>query len=467
MRRTSIGRRLYLSIMTIFLVFAVAFIAFQQQREKEYKTGMLNLRLQLLNKQLAEDIAKERLKATDIDDYAKILSLKGIRITIIHPDGTVTFDNIQKNHQKMANHRNRPEIIKALKQGSGSTIDRKSKTLQHDYFYSATYFPHQKIIIRSALPYNDDLALSLQADQHFVWFAIVAIALLTLIIYRFTQRLDKNINNLQIFAKRADSGEPLVTDDLVDFSADELGEIAERIIKIYKRLQNTRKEQDLLKQQLTQNISHELKTPVASIQGYLETILNNQQINETNKTLFLRRCYSQAERLTALLSDISTLNRMDDASGLMGEEWVNINNIIDEIQKETALQIAEKKMQFDVFLPDSIDIYGVRNLLYSIFRNLTDNAIAYAGEATTITLWAEHSKDHWHFVFSDNGAGVPPQHLPRLFERFYRIDKGRSRKLGGTGLGLAIVKNSVLQHGGTINVRNNDGGGLHFDFTLK
>ena len=251
------------------------------------------------------------------------------------------------------------------------------------------------------------------------------------------------------------------------FPSDELGEIAEKIIKIYKRLQSTRKEQDILKRQLTQNIAHELKTPVASIQGYLATILTNRQMSDAIKEQFLNRCYAQSQRLTSLLQDISTLNKLDDAPEMQSFETVDISLTVDNIAKETALQMENKNMTFRNLLPAGIRVEGNQSLLYSVFRNLTDNAIAYAGEGTTITLSAKDEDRFWHFTFSDNGIGVPAEHLPRLFERFYRVDKGRSRKMGGTGLGLAIVKNAVLLHGGTISVRNVPTGGLQFDFTLK
>ena len=298
--------------------------------------------------------------------------------------------------------------------------------------------------------------------------------LLTIILYRFTRRLGDNIQRLRTFASRADHGESLDTEDLVGFPSDELGEIAERIIKIYKRLQTTRQEQDILKRQLTQNIAHELKTPVASIQGYLETILDNPNINDSMREQFLKRCYAQSQRLTSLLQDISTLNRMDDAPDMIGTEDVNISEIVANIQKETALQLQQKQMSFVNKLPNDVMVKGSPSLIYSVFRNLTDNAIAYAGTGTTITLTAqpienideEMKSPKWQFTFSDNGVGVPVEHLPRLFERFYRVDKGRSRKMGGTGLGLAIVKNAVLLHGGTIRVVNNFNGGLRFDFTL-
>lgn len=141
--------------------------------------------------------------------------------------------------------------------------------------------------------------------------------------------------------------------------------------------------------------------------------------------------------------------------------------MVSNIVNDTALQLSERKMTFSNMLPDGIKVKGNQSLLYSVFRNLTDNAIAYAGEGTTITLSAVNDNDCWRFTFSDNGVGVPHEHLARIFERFYRVDKGRSRKMGGTGLGLAIVKNAVLLHGGTIKVSNNLTGGLRFDFTLR
>lgn len=467
MKKISIGHKLYLSIMAVFLVFSIAFIVFQQNREKQYKVKTLELQLQMFNKHMAEELEKSGYEEKSITSYLASHSRKDMRVTLIRRDGRVVFDNEKKDYLHISNHRNREEVIKALATGWGSTVERRSKTLKQDYYYSATYFPKDGIIIRTALPYNDDLAKSLKSDQHYIWFALLALALLTFVIYRFVNSLDKNITKLKIFASRADNNESLETEDLADFPDDELGEIAERIIKIYKRLESTRQEQDILKRQLTQNIAHELKTPVASIQGYLETILDNPCITEENKKQFLARCYTQTERLTSLLRDISTLNRIDDGAKMMDIESIDICTLVANIQRETALELNERDMTFRNNLPDHIIVKGVKNLLYSVFRNLTDNAIAYAGEGTTITLNAYENNGYWNFCFTDNGMGVNKEHLPRLFERFYRIDKGRSRKLGGTGLGLAIVKNAVLIHGGSIEVVNNSPSGLRFDFRIK
>ena len=481
---SSVGKKLYFSVLTVFLVFAVSFIVFQQSREKQFKINTLTLKLANYNELLMEDLLLSnsqgillsdsvdmvdsvRVAEAKLQEFVREHESKDLRVTLVKPDGKVVFDNMSKDFRHFANHAKREEIAEALKTGQGTSVERQSKTLRQDYFYVASYFPKAQLIVRTALPYNDDLTKSLQADQHYIWFAIVAIILLTAVLYRFTYRLGKNVAKLSIFAYKADHNESLEVEDLANFPDDELGEIAERIIKMYKRVQTTRKEQDILKRQLTQNIAHELKTPVASIQGYLETILDNPHINEQTKEQFLQRCYAQSERLTSLLHDISTLNRLDDGSDMIDFEAVDITQMVADITKETALVRQERKMTFDNQLPERIVVKGNRSLLYSVFRNLTDNAIAYAGEGRTITLEAKEQGNKWHFIFRDNGQGVPPEHLARLFERFYRVDKGRSRKMGGTGLGLAIVKNAVLLHGGTIRVSNLPEGGLKFEFTIK
>ena len=226
-------------------------------------------------------------------------------------------------------------------------------------------------------------------------------------------------------------------------------------------------EQVRLKRQLTQNIAHELKTPVSSIQGYLETIVNNENISRDKINTFLERCYAQSNRLSRLLRDISVLTRMDEAANMIDMEKVDISMLVSNIVNEVSLELEQKQITVVNSLKPKIQLRGNYSLLYSIFRNLMDNAIAYAGTNIHINISCfREDENYYYFSFADTGIGVSPEHLNRLFERFYRVDKGRSRKLGGTGLGLAIVKNAVLIHGGTISAKNNQGGGLEFVFTL-
>ena len=227
-------------------------------------------------------------------------------------------------------------------------------------------------------------------------------------------------------------------------------------------------EESRMKRQLTQNVSHELKTPVSSIQGYLETILSNPDLSPDKRQFFLERGYSQSTRLTGLLRDISVLNRLDEASEMFDLTEVNITKLIAEIQKECSQDMEEKHITSEIILPGDPTVFGNNSLLYSIFRNLYDNAIAYAGENIRITVncYKEDPK-YYYFSFSDNGVGIPEEHINRIFERFYRVDKGRSRKIGGTGLGLSIVKNGVNFHKGQISAKSSPGKGVTFFFTLK
>ena len=222
-----------------------------------------------------------------------------------------------------------------------------------------------------------------------------------------------------------------------------------------------------MRRQLTNNIAHELKTPVASILGYAETLLDHPEMDNETQRQFIARTYSQATRLTSLLQDISMLNRIDYAPDQLTKERIDLSHLVSDIVLETSLKLQQHRIILRNCLPGDIVISGNTSLLYSVFRNLIDNAVNYAGDGCTIEMTAKEQTNRWLFTFSDNGPGIPKDQMTRIFERFYRIDKGRSRSLGGTGLGLAIVKNAIMLHGGTIKAQSAAPHGLRFVFTLK
>ena len=222
-----------------------------------------------------------------------------------------------------------------------------------------------------------------------------------------------------------------------------------------------------MKRQLTQNISHELKTPVSSIRGYLETIIETPAIADDTRLKFIRRAYDQTQRLANLIQDISLLNKIDNRHPMFGHEAICVRELIEGVRTDLALLLEQRRMAMHIEVDADLTITGDATLIYSIFRNLTDNAIAYAGEDTEIIVRCYRTDPKTaYFSFRDTGLGVPPQHIDRIFERFYRVDEGRSRATGGTGLGLAIVKNAILMHHGTITARNNPHGGLELLFSL-
>ena len=221
-----------------------------------------------------------------------------------------------------------------------------------------------------------------------------------------------------------------------------------------------------IKKQLTQNAAHELKTPAASIQAYLETLAGNPQLPEERRIRFIERCYAQSIRLSKLLSDMSTLTLLDNPSPSRTITETDVAQVIRTVVDDSAMDLKRKGIEPHLDIPDSVVIKGDSWMIDSVFRNLVDNVVAYATGATRLAITCSEQADSWMFAVADNGAGIEPQHLNHVFERFYRVDKGRSRKLGGTGLGFAIVKNSVAAHGGTVVAELTHGGGLTVRFSL-
>lgn len=466
---TSLSRQLFITVLMLFSVFVAGFVSYQYQREKQFKIGLLHTRLKDYNHQLAESIADMGgLKDSVLTAYVGNHPLRGLRITLLDIRGKVLYDNGQHPYSSMANHLERPEVKRALISGEGFEINRHSDTMNENYFYAATYFPRQGIIVRTALPYDFELEEYLRADMTSICMTLVASIFIMTVFWLYTRRLGKSIAQLRRFATLAGSGESYDAErEAAAFPDTELGEISQNIVLLYKRLQESQEDKLRLKRQLTQNISHELNTPVASIHGYLETILNNPDITEEQRDNFLRRCYAQSERLAQLVQDISSLNRMDEVLHSLNMQVTDIAAIVHDIQQEVALQLAEHHMTITNTLGSTLPIMGDASMIYSIFRNLIDNAIAYSGEGTAIVIRCVEDKDWYHFRLSDNGTGIPEEHIPHIFERFYRVDKGRRRTFGGTGLGLAIVKNAVMLHGGNITASAMPGGGVEFAFSLK
>ena len=223
----------------------------------------------------------------------------------------------------------------------------------------------------------------------------------------------------------------------------------------------------LLKQEMTNNIAHELRTPVTAIRGYIETLLTLDENDVERRRNFLERAYAQTIRLSELIQDITLLTKIEEAPDRFEWEEINIKHLLEELRSDLEERFKEKNDRFVIDVDDDVTVNGNRTLIYSIFRNLAENSLAYAGENIEIGVRCyAKTDDTLYFEFYDTGIGVDERHLGRIFERFYRISEGRTRKTGGSGLGLSIVKNAVLLHHGSIVAKNRPGGGLMFLITF-
>lgn len=472
--KLSYHKRLFLILLAFSWSIILCFIGFQYLREKQFKSEFLSAQLQLYNQHLLE-IVDDGLP---IEQYIALHEppFKDLRISLITHSGRVFYDNMLPI-DSLDNHSNRPEITDAINNGSGYHIGRQSASDGREYFYSATR--GADAIARTAIPYSASLRELLRADWTFLLIMTAVSLAMSILAYFATRRLGKNIERLNRFAAKAEKGQSF--DEAEAFPSDELGSISSHIVKLYTQLQQTIKDRDLahqaaireeqekirIKRQLTNNINHELKTPVASIQVCLETLLSSISLSDEKRQELIGRCYTHNERLRHLLSDVSLITRMEDGSSLIEKEKVVINDILTEIADELEIMPEEERMNLHTDFQSQVTVDGNISLIGSIFRNLTENAIAYSEGKNIFISLLENSNSQCKIRFEDDGRGVQPEQLPRLFERFYRVDKGRSRSKGGTGLGLAIVKHAVLFHGGTISVENRPTGGLRFDFTLR
>jgi two-component system phosphate regulon sensor histidine kinase PhoR len=223
----------------------------------------------------------------------------------------------------------------------------------------------------------------------------------------------------------------------------------------------------LLKQEMTNNIAHELRTPVTAIRGYIETLLTLDDNDVERRRNFLERAHAQTIRLSELIQDITLLTKIEEAPDRFEWETVNIKQLLEELKSDLEEQFKEKNDRFVIEVDEDVTVEGNRTLLYSIFRNLAENSLAYGGENIEIGVRCyAKTEDTLYFEFYDTGVGVDEHHLGRIFERFYRIDDGRTRNTGGSGLGLSIVKNAVLLHHGSIVAKNRPEGGLSFLITF-
>ena len=401
-------------------------------------------------KEVEENLAHEcHLVAQCYDSGDPITELdrftgEDFRITLIEKDGTVLFESSADPHE-MSNHLDRPEIRLAIENGTG-TDTRFSDTIgTEDYYYALR------------LGDGNILRVSIQADSIFSLFerslVIILIIVLGIVIVSLLVSV-KLTNNLIAPFRRIP--------ELIRTNAPpEENDIYPEVIPLVEEIRNTRNAQSEMRQKFTANVSHELKTPLTSISGYAE-LIESGMAQGTDCAEFAGKIRKESDRMLNLIGDILRLSELDSIGDTPLDDEIDLKAVAEDCKERLSQQAESRGIRMTVS-GESAVITGSRTEITELVYNLVDNAIKYNRENGNIEIDVADKK----LTVSDTGLGIPQDSIPRIFERFYRIDKSRSRAKGGTGLGLSIVKHIAEHHGAKIDVESTVGVGTSITVRFK
>lgn len=460
-------------IIMVVALTAIDFLA-SEMAERSYiesVTKDLRQKTQMLSVIAERDMA--RMTPQEVTSLARAA---GARLTVIAPDGKVLLDS-EADPSRMENHGNRPEVKEALQGRVGSNL-RGSATLGTNFLYVAAPVPAGAA--RFAVPLTEVRSRVTEMRQRLVLYTAIAFIPAILLAAVFARYLASRLGSIIDYASTLATGNFHARMD--HSSSDELGTLArqlnetgEKLRKMFEELQREHVElekMERIRKDFVINVSHELRTPLASIQGYTETLLDGALDDPDNNVRFLNIIRQNAERLGRLTGDLLTLSRVELKSQKFKFASYRLGSLLRECV-DIMLPVAVKKA---ILLdcesgPRDLEVFCDAEAVHQIMSNLLDNAIKFTPEGGEIRVaWSVAESQGPHkmaeITVQDTGIGIPAEDLPRLFERFYRVDKARSRELGGTGLGLAIVKHLTRAQGGDVTVESTPNKGSTFRLTL-
>lgn len=477
--------RLFLPLATILCIVFGLIIYYQYKREADYRAQIFGSELEMIDNRILNAYDEDvnlRTFLNFIQKFFKGSVFEGVRVSVYF-DGQLQYSlgtpiPIDNDGLTLRGYGldNSPTEGSERKIIAGRTVG--SDEDGNCYLFSKTKSSDGRVTVRTAMPYSDNVHDAIDVDTT-VWLVIIGCLLTTLLVtYYFTSILSRNVVLLKDFAYRATTGGRFSGED--KFPRNELGEISREIIKLYherlKAMELIKKERKIainaieekvkITRQLTNNINHEIKTPVGIIRGYLESIIADPEMDTATRNRFLDRMLMNVERLTDLLNDVSTMTRLENGADMIAVEKIDMHDLVYQIESDLPANNLSGNLEFSFDIPFECNVSGNYNLIQGMICGLIRNAALHSGGTEIGLRMISENKRFYVFSFYDNGNGVSSEHIPHLFERFYRVDTGRSRKMGGTGLGLPIVKSTIISLGGTISVHNRSTGGLEFIFTL-
>lgn len=443
----------------------VYFVSHEKQRQRE------NLENRLLNVSNTVNDAYERDEnLQETVDFIRLFTdnttLAPLRITVFDNHGKMIADNSAATIPVYdSSGRLNQEFAPLLSDGYASSVQEVMLDGEKSMICLKKSLDG-KIYAFAALPYEGEV-VSFLSFNPMVWMVIILLGvILSVLTYFGVRAVCRNVYSLRDFAEAVSSNKLPEDIDSWHFSKDELGDVSRQILTLYKERIHAQQEKTLHERQIGMNVSHELKTPVGIIKGYLDTVLSSDDIPEDVRHKFLVRAQENTNRLTTLINDLSMVMRLQENMNVSDVKEVNMNKLAEQIKEDTGHGNITGDMEFDYSIPESCRIIAHESLLTNAMLNLIYNSARHSDGTRMELRWAGMQNGQHVFTFSDNGIGVAEEHLSRLFDLFYRVDSGRARKNGGSGLGLPLVRKVINSMGGEITVENEKDGGLKFTFTL-
>lgn len=459
--RRSLSSRVFATIFSIAMVIIVAFTV--------VGTGFIQGRLaELTRSELVNqlDVVSAALDGSD-DEIAMLrhLKLQDARVTLVDTDGTVLYDS-DESPAMLPNHKDRPEIEQAFETGSGSS-ERSSTTLGEVMLYEAKQLEDGRVV-RLAQAQSGYMTVLLSVIGPIVCMAAVCIVALFFAARRESRAIIEPLQQVDLDHPKRNAQNAYA----------EMAPMLERIETQRQELKRQMKvlaDNDRMRREFTANVTHELKTPLTTISGYAELIENGLVASEDDLRDFGARIHSEAVRLASLVSDILTLSSLDEAEhgdaevskSVLGQnEPVDLARAADSVCQRLEPVAADAHVRLVSQLAPAI-VVGVPRLIDELIYNLASNAIRYNREDGSVTVsCGTDGQDRPFVCVSDTGIGIATEEQAKVFERFYRVDKSRSKARGGTGLGLAIVKHAAVFHGAMIDVKSQLGQGTTITVTF-
>ena len=383
-----------------------------------------------------------------IDDIEEDTFLKNnIRVSLINAEGTVIYDN-NAPIGSMDNHADREEIKEALKNGSGTAV-RRSDTLEKSLFYYALRNTNGGTV-RVARETNNIVSIFYQYLPVFFIMVIMLFLLCTIVARYFTRKL---IAPIERMATNLNEREKIET----------YSELTPFINMIYEQHEDIIKSARM-RQDFTANVSHELKTPLTAISGYSE-LIENGMATEENTRRFAGEIHKSATRLLTLINDIIRLSELDATDVSHTFENIQLNQVAETCVNMLQMNAEKHHVQIS-YSGEACQVFSTKEMMEELVYNLCDNAIRYNIEGGKVFVSVKNAEDGVILTVKDTGIGIPEKHQDRIFERFYRVDKSRSKSTGGTGLGLAIVKHIVAQSDAEMKLESEPGKGTEISIVF-